>query len=153
MMRLRTSSTAPRKYPVMRPSVVPSTVPRMVASGAMIRMLREPTMTRAKTSRPRRSVPNRWSIDGAWSALIGFDASGSWTNSGPKIAQKTQMPMMVAPAMKVLERRRRASCSRRADCPSPAGPAVGVPTSASSNAELSGWPGRLIPRSPAGPGG
>ena len=39
------------------PEVVPSTVPRSVAAGAIRRMLREPASTREKTSRPFVSVP------------------------------------------------------------------------------------------------
>ena len=37
----------------------------MVASGAMIRMSRAPTMTRESTSRPSGSVPNQCAADGA----------------------------------------------------------------------------------------
>ena len=40
------------------PTAVPSTVPSSVASGAMIRMSREPTITRENMSRPSWSVPN-----------------------------------------------------------------------------------------------
>ena len=40
-------------------------VPRMVASGVMIRMSRAPVMTRDSTSRPSGSVPNQCAADGA----------------------------------------------------------------------------------------
>ena len=52
--------------PWTRPSAVPRTVPSSVASGAMIRMSRAPTMTRESTSRPSWSVPNQCAPDGAW---------------------------------------------------------------------------------------
>ncbi len=42
----------PRKYPITSPIAVPSTVPSSVASGAMMRMSREPTITRENMSRP-----------------------------------------------------------------------------------------------------
>ena len=46
------SSMNPRKYPMTRPSADPSTVLRITASGAMMRMLRAPVITRESMSRP-----------------------------------------------------------------------------------------------------
>ena len=47
-----------------RPSAVPSTVPSSMASGQTMRMSREPTITREKTSRPSLSVPNQYVCPG-----------------------------------------------------------------------------------------
>ena len=52
-----------------RPSAVPATVLSRVASGATVRMSREPAMTRENTSRPSWSVPNQCSAEGGASAL------------------------------------------------------------------------------------
>ena len=118
---------------------MPITVASSVASGAVIRMPRAPTMTRANTSRPSRSVPNQWSADGAARSLIGSEASGSWTTSSPNSAQRIQKPTRIAPMMKLFERTSSRNCSLRAVRPSSAGTAVAVvPASASSNAEESG---------------
>ena len=70
-----------------------------VASGAVMRIGREPTITRASTSRPSWSVPNRCALDGALLMLSRFWASGSWTISEPKIAARIQKPRMNAPTM------------------------------------------------------
>ncbi len=48
-----------------RPRAVPRTVPITVASGVMIKMSRDPVMTRDSTSRPSGSVPNQCAADGA----------------------------------------------------------------------------------------
>ena len=85
---------------------MPSTVPSSVAAGATIMMSRAPTITRESMSRPTRSVPNRWSDDGAARSLSGSVAYGSSGASGsPKIAQITNTPRIAAPAMNVLDRR------------------------------------------------
>ena len=133
---------------------MPSTVASSVASGAVIRIPRAPTMTRANTSRPSRSVPNQWSADGAARSLIGSEASGSCTTASPNSAQRIQKPTRTAPMMKLFERTSSRNCSLRAVRPSSGGTVVAVvPASASSNAEESGCSGRLIPPPPAGPAG
>ena len=84
---------------------MPSTVPSSVAAGATIMMLRAPTITRERMSRPTRSVPNRWSHDGAARSLSGFVANGSSGASiSPKIASITKKPTITTPAMNVFER-------------------------------------------------
>ena len=113
----------------------------MVASGATIRMSRAPTMTRENTSRPSLSVPNQLSADGASRSLSGSEASGSFgTSSSPKIAQNTQKPTMIAPAMNDLERRSSASRSfvadparRRRCAPTTAGLAVPISVGAAGS--------------------
>ena len=69
--RRRGSSPSPARAPF------PSTVPSSVASGAMIRMSREPTITRENMSRPSWSVPNRCALDGALLMPSRFWAYGS----------------------------------------------------------------------------
>ena len=128
--RERTSSTTPRRKPVTSPRVVPRTVARSAAAGARIRISRPPSITRANESRPRRSVPNQWSREGAASALRGSVASGSCgAMSPPNVVQSTQKATMAAPA--------RTSAAKQVVQLLPAG---AVHSSA-------GPPGRLRPRS------
>src|SRR6201996_5165416 len=85
-----------------RPSAVPRTVPRMVASGVMNRMSRAPTRTRDSTSRPSGSVPNQWAPDGPALAASNCWASGLYgAIACPNSAQKIQNKMMTAPTMNV----------------------------------------------------
>ena len=85
-----------------RPSAVPRTVPRMVASGVMTRMFRAPTMTRESTSRPSGSVPNQCAPDGPVLVLSSCCASGLYGANGvPEDAQITQNSKMPAPTRKV----------------------------------------------------
>ncbi len=58
-------STTPLKYPAEIPTIAPSSV---AMSALMMPIVREdlpPSMMRASTSRPRRSVPKKCSKDGA----------------------------------------------------------------------------------------
>ena len=74
------------------PTAVPSTVPSSVASGAMIRMSREPTITRENMSRPSWSVPNQCALDGALLIPSRFWAYGlCGAIAEPKIAQMIQI--------------------------------------------------------------
>src|SRR5580658_9691538 len=124
------------------PRAVPRTVPRMVASGPMIKMSRAPTMSRDSTSRPSGSVPNQCAPDGA--ALV---ASNCWASglSGaiacPKMAHTIQNTMMAAPARNVALRtssRHWAGVARAATATAAAepGPSV-VPDGSSGSAATS----------------
>ncbi len=149
MMRLSTSSTSPRKYPVMSPRVVPSTVARIVAAGATMRMSRAPSMIRESTSRPTRSVPSRCSELGGARSFSGSVANGSsGVIASPRIAHTTQIPMIAMPTMKTFERRSSASCSRRALLSASEGGAVAA--GASAPIEV---PAAVIPGPPVGRAG
>ena len=63
----------------------------------MMRIGREPVITRANTSRPSWSVPNQWALDGAWLIDRRFWARGSWDHGEPKIAARIQKPRMTTP--------------------------------------------------------
>ena len=96
------------------PTAVPSTVPSSVASGAMIRMSREPTITRENMSRPSWSVPNRCALDGALLIPSRFWAYGlCGAIAEPKIAQMIQIRRMIAPTMNVGECSSSRKTSRR----------------------------------------
>ncbi len=81
---------------MIRPSIVPSTVPSSVAAGAIRRMLREPASTREKTSRPFVSVPNGWPQLGGWLVGSWLSKIGSYGQTRPgKSAQKIQNPITI----------------------------------------------------------
>ena len=127
-IRLAMVSVQPLMYPMARPSAVPSTVPRSVASGAMMRMLRAPTMTRESTSRPSWSVPNQCPETGRWLTASRSCPSGSCgANTFPRSAHSTQKPAIVAPIRNVFDFTSWRSNSPRT-CPVPADIAPGSTT-------------------------
>ena len=70
----------------------------------MIRMSREPVITRANMSRPSESVPNQCESVGAWLMLLRFCTSGlCGTRRLPKIAARIQKTRIVAPKMNAFE--------------------------------------------------
>ena len=80
----------------------------------MIRMSREPTITRENMSRPSWSVPNQCALDGALLIPRRFCVYGLWgAIAEPKIAQMIQIRRIVDPTRKVFECRSSRSSSRR----------------------------------------
>ena len=70
----------------------------------MIRMSREPTITRENMSRPSWSVPNRCALDGALLIPSRFCANGlCGAIAEPKIAQMIQIKRIAAPTRNVFE--------------------------------------------------
>src|SRR5215813_9697901 len=59
--RMSSASTSPPRYPEIRPSSVPSVPATPMATSETSSEMRLPQMTRLSTSRPKRSVPSRWS--------------------------------------------------------------------------------------------
>src|ERR1700689_3701349 len=124
------------------PRAVPRTVPRMVASGVMIKMSWAPTMILDSTSRPSGSVPNQCAPDGPVLTSSSCWVSGLYgAIACPKMAQTTQNTMMAAPARNVALRPSRlhwAGVARAAAAlaTAEAGPSV-VPAGSSGSAATS----------------
>ncbi len=76
--RPTTSSIHPRTNPASRPSSDPATSPTATAMTVAPSEADAPWTTRAYTSRPRWSVPNRCAPDGGCSRSAGTPASGSY---------------------------------------------------------------------------
>ena len=72
-----------------------------VASGAMMSTVRAPAMVRAKTSRPRSSVPNQWAPLGRTEDASAVDVVGPCVTWVENSAMNTQNSTMTRPAMKV----------------------------------------------------
>src|SRR5690625_1521716 len=82
--RMTDSSIARCDVAARPPRTAPATRARKVAPRPIRSEYREPWTTRAKMSRPARSVPNQWSAPGGWAGVP--VASGSWANRGPASA-------------------------------------------------------------------
>ncbi len=95
------SSVSPRQKPAMRPMMPPQSRASTVASGAMMSTVRAPAMVRAKTSRPRSSVPNQCAGLGDCREAIASCAKGSCVMNVEKAAMKTQKSTMMRPTMNV----------------------------------------------------
>ena len=115
-IRLSTSSTSPREI-AHRPGRARCrrNVPSKVASGATVRMSREPAMTRENTSRPSWSVPNQCSRDGGNSVFSMSSAIGivGHQRIGRRAHRPSRRATMASPIRKVGEATAAARRSRR----------------------------------------
>ena len=99
---------------MVSPTMVPRTVPSSVASGATIKMSRDPVRTREKMSRPSWSVPKICALDGGLLMANRFCAFGSCgAIELPKIAHTIHHSRISAPTMKSGERTSSRNVSRR----------------------------------------
>ena len=96
--RISRRSAQPPLHAASAPSGTPPTMARPTDTKPMVSEMRAPQIVRESTSRPRLSVPKRWTRDGACRLLPSAMASGSnGASHGAASAARAKARATVAP--------------------------------------------------------